>query len=256
MRIPPPDQVPERFERVTGPSSAALVRADFLDTFRSRRLKDCAGGVPSGATPVSGGRGAAHVLSTRPFGDIVVRPYLRGGWIRHLVKRRYFLGARAFRELNVTERLRAEGAPVPEVLAAVQRNARPGPGYQACIVTRRIAGTTPAAVALERARSGEVRLLMEQIGRSVRECHEAHGWHADLNAWNLLIPEARPELPVIVIDWDRGRYVEEGVSHRARRSNLERLQRSLTRLALTTALAAWPALERGYARSPGPDPAA
>jgi len=256
MRAPSPDQVPERFERVIGSGSAALVRSDFLDTFRSRRLEDCAGGRSSGAIPVSGGRGAAHVLSTRPFGEVVIRPYRRGGWVQHLVRRRYFLGARAFRELNVTERLRTAGAPVPEVLAAVQRDARPGPGYEACIVTRRIAGTIPAASALRRARSGEVRLMMEQIGGSVRECHEAHGWHADLNAWNLLIPEARPELPVIVIDWDRGRYVEEGLSERARRANLERLRRSLTRLALTTALDAWPALERGYARSPGPDPAA
>ena len=123
-------------------------------------------------------------------------------------------------------------------------------------MTRRIAGTTPAAAALNRARAGEVRLMMDQIGRSVRECHEASGWHADLNAWNLLIPEVRPELPVIVIDWDRGRYVDGGLSERARRANLERLRRSLTRLALTTALDAWPALERGYARSPGPDPAA
>jgi len=236
--------------------SVSLVRTDFLDTFRDRRLDACAGGVPPGSTPVTGGRGAARVLSTHPFGDIVVRPYLRGGWIRHLVQRRYFLGARAFRELQVTERLRAAAAPVPEVLAAVQRRARFGPGYHACIVTRRIAGTIPAAVALQRARSGEVRLLMEQIGRSVRECHEARGWHADLNAWNLLIPEARPELPVIVIDWDRGRYMEAGVPYQARRSNLERLRRSLNKLGLTTALDGWPALEDGYDRPPNPDPAA
>ena len=90
----------------------------------------------------------------------------------------------------------------------------------------------------------------------MRECHDAGGWHADLNAWNVLIPQARPELPVIVIDWDRGRYLARGVPARARLANLRRLRRSLDRLALHSALDAWACLERGYETAPDPYPAA
>jgi tRNA A-37 threonylcarbamoyl transferase component Bud32 len=141
-------------------------------------------------------------------------------------------------------------------MAAVHRHARPGPGYEACIVTRHIAGTTPAAESLAHTRSGEVGLVMEEIGRSIRACHDVGGWHADLNAWNLLIPESRPSLPVILIDWDRGRLVTDGMTRRQIETNLARLHRSLRKLDLRAALDAWPELERGYAASPEPRPAA
>ena len=156
----------------------------------------------------------------------------------------------------VTERLRRTGAPVPEVLAAVQKRIRPGPGYSACIVTRRVAGTIPAAQALSRSPEGELRITMGEIGRAIRRCHEAGGWHADLNAWNLLVPDSRPDLPVVVIDWDRGRWIPDGVPDRARRANLSRLARSLRKLELTSAIEAWSALEQGYASEPEPTPAA
>ncbi|MEJ2483078.1 MAG: lipopolysaccharide kinase InaA family protein [Gemmatimonadota bacterium] len=232
------------------------MRSDFREMFEAADFMHCAASTLPGAKPVTGGRGAARIVPVRGLGDVIVRPYRRGGWIRHLIHRRYFLGSRPFRELDVTERLRVAGAPVPEVLAAMHRRARPGPGYEACIVTRRIAGTTPAAESLRRARAGEVRLLMEEIGRSIRACHDVGGWHADLNAWNLLVPEARPDLPVILIDWDRGRWIRDGVSERFRRANLSRLRRSLRKLGLYAALDAWSELETGYAASPEPRPAA
>ena len=97
---------------------------------------------------------------------------------------------------------------------------------------------------------------MEEIGRSIRACHDAGGWHADLNAWNLLVSESRPEVPVILIDWDRGRLVTRGVAGKSRRANLARLHRSLSKLGLHSALDAWPQLQKGYAASPEPRPAA
>jgi len=256
MRRLPVDRIPDRFELLTNEDALAIVRSDFREVFQGAGLVRCAGAALPGAEPVKGGRGAARILAVRAFGDLIVRPYRRGGWVRYFNHRRYFLGSRPFRELDVTERLRLSGAPVPEVVAAVHRNARPGPGYEACIVTRRIAGTTPAAEALQRAKIGEVRVLMAEIGRSIRACHDLGGWHADLNAWNLLAPESRPDLPVIVIDWDRGRWLGDGVSQRSRRANLSRLHRSLRKLGLHSALDAWSELEAGYAAPPEPRPAA
>ncbi len=260
MRASVPDWLLDRFEVVRPEGIVAVVRSDFLDAFLRHGLAGCPAGrsaLTSGAAAaVEGGRGAAWILSDRAFGDVVVRPYRRGGWIRRLSERRYLLGARAFRELTVTEKLRREGAPVPEVLAAVQQRLSPGPGYSACLVSRRIPGTAPAAVALDGVTSREARIVMEDVGRAIRSCHEAGGWHADLNAWNLLVPRGRPDLRVTVIDWDRGRLMAAGVPDDSRRSNLDRLARSLRRLGLAEALAAWPALERGYAAEPGPTPAA
>jgi 3-deoxy-D-manno-octulosonic acid kinase len=256
MYLPPADWIRDRFDVVQTRDVAAFVRTDFREIFDRHELLGCPAGRVARDTDLSGGRGAAWVLSTRSFGDLVVRPYRRGGWISHLVKRRYLAGARAFHELLVTERLHRLGAPVPEVLAAVQARIRPGPGYSACIVTRRITGTVPSAEALASTPEGQVRVLMEDIGRAIRTCHEAGGWHADLNAWNLLVPKSRPDLPVMVIDWDRGRWTGDGVPDRARRANLSRLARSLRKLELASAIQAWPALESGYASEPGPAPAA
>jgi len=256
MRIPRVDGLQGRFEVVRDSDAAALVRSDFRSAFDRHGLLGCPAVRAAGSTDPSGGRGAAWILPTRSFGDVVVRPFRRGGWIGQFVERRYVLGARAFKELEVTESLRRDGAPVPEVLAAVQERFRPGPGYSACIVTRRIIGTVPAAEALARVSRGELRVLMDDIGRAIRRCHEAGGWHADLNAWNLLVPNARPDLAVTVIDWDRGRFMSRGVPERARRANLSRLARSLRKLGLVAAIEAWPALEKGYASERGPSPAA
>lgn len=256
MRTPRTDGVLDRFEVVRNSDATALVRSDFRRAFDRHGLLSCPAVRAAAAADLSGGRGSAWILPTRSFGDVVVRPFRRGGWVRRFVERRYIVGARAFEELEVTERLHREGAPVPEVLAAVQERIRPGPGYSACIVTRRISGTAPAAEALARASRGELRVLMEDIGRAIRRCHEAGGWHADLNAWNLLVPAARPDLGVTVIDWDRGRLMPRGVSERARRANLSRLARSLRKLELAAAIEAWPALEAGYASGRGPTPAA
>jgi len=256
MRLPPCAWILDRFEVVRTPDAAAFVRSDFREIFERNCLLECPAGRAARATDLTGGRGEAWVLSAGPFGDVVIRPYRRGGWISHFVKRRYLAGARAFQELLVNERLRRNGAPVPEVLAAVQERMRPGPGYSACIVTRRIAGTVPAAEALARVPASELRILMEDIGRAIRRCHEAGGWHADLNAWNLLVPDARPDLPVVLIDWDRGRWIPEGVPDRAGRANLSRLARSLRKLELRSALEAWPDLELGYSSELGPTPAA
>lgn len=253
MRAPLPDWMRDRFERVDGPGTAALVRRDFRDAFDAHGLLGCAGPAPVDGAPVSaGGRGDARVLPAGALGEVVVRPFRRGGWVRHLVRDRYFGGSRAFREIVLTERLRRDGAPVPEAVAAVQSRVGPGPAYAACLVTRRLAGYAPAAEVLRGLRPGEAAGYMERIGAAIRRAHVAGGAHADLNAWNVLVAAGRPGLSPILIDWDRGRWRRGGVGRRRARANLARLRRSLGKLKLAGALAAWAALERGY--DSGPDP--
>ncbi len=257
MRAPLPDWMRDRFERIEGPGTAAIVRTDFRDAFEADRLLLCALGGPPGGTPVAaGGRGDAYVLPAGPLGEVVVRPFRRGGWVRHVVRDRYLAGNRAFEEIVLTERLRRAGAPVPEAVAAVQSRVGPGPAYAACLVTRRLAGFAPAAEVLRGRRQGEAAGPMERIGSSIRRAHDAGGVHADLNAWNVLLAEARPGLPPVLIDWDRGRWRPDGASRRDARANLRRLRRSLRKLGLAAALGAWDALEAGYDSGPDPVPAA
>ncbi|MDT8435989.1 MAG: lipopolysaccharide kinase InaA family protein [Gemmatimonadota bacterium] len=260
-----------RFDVVRVPGTVAVVRSDFRPAFdalgllaAAREAGDDGGEGPGPGCEVEavraagppGGRGAAFLLPAGALGEVVVRPFRRGGWLRRVNRRRYLRGDRALDELALTERLRLAGAPVPEVLAAVQTRIGPGPAYAAALVSRRAAGFSPAALVLRGARPGRAAARLEQIGRAVRRVHEAGGRHADLNAWNVLVPTGRAGLGPLVIDWDRGRFVAGGVRGAAAEANLARLERSLRRLGLAAAVSSLPALRAGYEAAPGPVPAA
>jgi 3-deoxy-D-manno-octulosonic acid kinase len=244
--------------------TTAVVQNDFVDSFHRYRLIDCWRtpllSLPESqresaesAPRVGGGRGGIRVVPAGPFGEAVVRPYRRGGLVEKVNRRTYFVGSRAFSELVATHRLRRRGAPVPEVLAAVQSRFRAG--YLACLVTRRIAKTVPAAEVLGSATAARRAAVLESMGRAIRLLHEAGGVHADLNAYNILVPE-EGEGPAFVIDLDRASVLSGPVPERRARANLRRLRRSLLKLGLDEAVAHWDVLESGYDVPPQPPPAA
>jgi hypothetical protein len=231
--------------------TTAVVRNDFVDSFHRYRLVDCSRppllslpgtqqeseGSRSG---VSGGRGSVRIVPAGSLGEAVVRPYRRGGLVEKINRRTYFVGNRAFSELVATHRLRRRGAPVPEVLAAIQSEVRPG--YLACLVTRRIAKALPAAVVLDSASAARRVIVLESVGRAIRLLHEAGGVHA--------------EGPAFVVDLDRASVLPGPVPERRARANLRRLRRSLLKLGLDDAVAHWDELEGGYDVPPQPPPAA
>lgn len=242
---PIPDWMEDRFRVRRGGPVTAAVRDDFLEYFRRYDLMQAADRPPdapgvgrSGGGDGDAGRGAVYHLPVGKLGQAVLRPYRRGGLVRHLVERRYFLGDRAFDELALTERLRRLELPVPEPLAAVQRSAPPG--YRAALVTRRIPGVRPLPALLE-AGSREPEDLMAAAGRTVGRLHREGAWHADLNAHNLLSDPTGGA--VHVVDFDRGRFFEDGVPGFFARSNRKRLRKSLEKLGLSAAREAWPAFE-------------
>jgi 3-deoxy-D-manno-octulosonic acid kinase len=245
-----------RAERTT-----AMVRNDFVDSFHQHRLIDCsraplltlpdAEGGSDGDLP--GGRGGVRIVQAGPLGEAVVRRYRRGGLVETFNRRRYFLGDRAFSEFVATHRLRRRGAPVPEVLSAVQTAMHPG--YEACLVTRRLPDAPPAAIVLAAATDSARIRVLDSMGRAIRLLHEAGGVHADLNAHNVLVSEDGTG-PAFVIDLDRVIVLEGPVPGRRARKNLQRLRRSFLKLGLDEALADWDRLERGYSVPPEPLPAA
>lgn len=232
--------------RATG-SATAAVRTDFLPTFERLDLIRCAGEMPAGSAAdgpeLSAGRGAVRVLPAGPLGEAVLRPYRRGGLPGRVLRRRYFLGARAFHELILTERLRWAGVPVVEPLAAVQE--RRVLGYQAALLTRRLPGARPLSSLLPDAGPDEAATHLRRAARAVRRLHEAGGWHADLNAGNLLL-RPDPTEPAFLLDLDRGRLLPAPLPPLLARRNLARLRRSLGKLGLEAGLSAWPAFEEAY----------
>lgn len=239
------------------PPRAALLRAGFVEEFdRLDLIRSAEPGwrppAPSRGSAGAGsearpGRGPLHLIDLAGAGQAVVRPFRRGGLVRRLVEARYFLGDRAFHELVLLARLRRRGVPVPRPLAAVQSDRVVG--YRAALVTRRIPGVAPLSRLLRRESPGGVERLMASAGETVARLHEAGGWHADLNAHNLLADPDDPERPVHLVDLDRGRLGDGPVEPGPARRNLRRLHRSLEKLSLREALDYWDSLERAYSRN-------
>lgn len=231
------------FARLRRGPLVVVVRPDVRDAIEALGL-DRSPVPPAGAARPGGGRGGAWIASLPPVGEAVVRPGRRGGWFGRLVRSRYFVGDRFVDELFLTERLRRRGAPVPEPLAAVRRERRPG--YETWLVTRRIPGAVPVAEGLADAPADRVPGLLEAAGRAVGRLHRAGGDHADLNAWNLLVADDE----AWVVDLDRGQLRPAPLAPGRAAADMTRLRRSFAKLGLIEALAAWPAFERGYASAP------
>ncbi len=280
MDVELPDWMADAWTVRRGDGVAAMVRDDFADQLDRLGLMEAADRPPEELAPGArsfrpgGGRGDLAVLPTASLGEVVVRPYRRGGLPARFVERTYLLGNRAFHEAEITERLRRTDVPVPEPLAAVQSDH--GLGYRAALVTRRVTGVDPAPDVLagragpggdpdrrrDAGRGGAEREAdrrraasrpedadrlhdaLRRMGRSAGALHAAGGVHADLNAHNFLLPRGGGD--AVILDFDRARVVGGEVPGLLARMNLRRLRRSLDKLGLEAALEAWGAFEEGY----------
>ncbi|WP_427183473.1 3-deoxy-D-manno-octulosonic acid kinase [Bordetella bronchialis] len=189
------------------------------------------------AQPVQqGGRQAAWFVDGE-FGSGVLRHYRRGGLIARLSRQRYvWLGearTRCFMEFQLLESLSAQGLPVPAPLAAAYW--RVGPlAYEAAILVARLPDVRPLAGVLDQP-------VWDVAAEAIARMHQAGVWHADLNAYNILL-DARGK--AWIIDFDRGR--QGGVSDAGKRRNIERLRRSLEKVGGAAGLAFFEKLDQSY----------
>jgi len=157
------------------------------------------------ATPSAGEGRAATALATLPLGGprVVVRRLRHGGLLGPLLGARYLDSERASRELELTARLRAAGAPVPEPVLALAL--RRGPFWMQLLATVYEEGAVDALQFLA-SEPDEARVLRAAgaFGAAVRRFHDSGGRHADLHVKNLLLRETRAGADAIVIDLDRG----------------------------------------------------
>jgi len=161
--------------------------------------------------PLGGSFGRGGVYRV---GDVVLRPYRRGGLVRHLNAAIYPAPDRFAREYRVHRALWEAGFPTVEPLGWAHR-ARLW-GCEGVFLTR-FAGGTPWPRAWDEAALPRVRALLEAL------C--AWGLYApDLNATNF---QVLPGGEVLALDWDKARWLPgEDLAERYR----ERLARSLRKL--------------------------
>lgn len=175
------------------------------------------------AVPVaSGGRGGAWFVDA-PFGQAVLRHYLRGGLAARISRDAYVWRdadrTRSFAEFRMIRALHTLDLPVPRPIAACYW--RRGASYRAAILVERLVGVRSLGdlVAADPASAP-----WDETGRLVARFHRAGLDHADLNAHNILFEDGRGWL----IDFDKAslRIPETGWRER----NLARLRRSLLKL--------------------------
>lgn len=188
------------------------------------------------ARPVdAGGRQAAWFVEGQGWQG-VLRRYRRGGMIARISRDAYLWNGesrtRSFREYRLLAALRAQGLPVPAPLAAAYW--RQGPIYRAAIVVERIPGVRPLAQALTEP-------LWQPVADAIVRMHRAGVWHADLNAFNILIGN---DGRVWLIDFDR--CTQGALSERQRQANLDRLRRSLRKVTGEAGDRFWMRLRDSY----------
>ena len=171
-----------------------------------------------------GGRAPLRVV-TSGGRRLLVRPYRKGGLLRHL-RGRTFRGAwRPLQELTLHHALQAQSVPVPEVVGAVvHHSAR---GWQGALLTGEVARSVDLEAWLHGARSdapADRETILQRAGRTVRLLHDAGVWHADLHAKNLLLTA---EGEVWILDLDRARAFDAPLSEAMRLENLLRMGRGI-----------------------------
>jgi hypothetical protein len=148
---------------------------------------------------------------------MVLRPYRRGGLLRHLNERTYRTHLRFAAEHAVHRGLWDAGFPTVEPLGYAWRPN--GFGVEGVLITRMAEGEAwPNRWDLSRDRRDAIRLAIDSL------CTWGL-WSPDLNATNVILPSMSGAL---FLDWDRARFEPVGTNlgplYRAR------LERSLRKL--------------------------
>jgi hypothetical protein len=166
------------------------------------------------AVPLLGAFGRGGILRA---GDVVMKPYRRGGLLRLLNERTYRTHLRFAAEHAVHRGLWEAGFPTVEPLGYAWRPC--GGGVEGVLFTRWTEGDAwPRNWELGLARMGDIHRALQAL------CTWGL-WSPDLNATNLMLP---PEGGVVMLDWDRAGFVPPGVDLWPRyRARLERSLRKL-----------------------------
>lgn len=178
-------------------------------------------------------------------GSLLIRRYLRGGFIRHFLHETYWAywdsALRPLAELRATEAARQRGVPTAEVLGACVEWRSLG-WYRGLFISRTADGFVNWWEWLQtQPKQPERHQVATAVAQVVAQLHAAGIDHADLNLTNILI-RCTPETPthlivfpmvfpmVLLIDFDRARVFPHALQHKQWEQNLRRLRRSINKL--------------------------
>jgi hypothetical protein len=173
------------------------------------------------AEPLDGAFGRGGILRA---GTVVLRPYRRGGLLRHLNGRTYLSVVRFAAEFAVHRALWTSGFPTVEPVGYAWR---PRPiGVEGVYLTRWTEGI-PWPRAWDRSP-----LVLPALKTALGSLCEWGLWAPDLNATNVLV---KPDGGILLLDWDRAHFAPGLPSLRRYHA---RLRRSLLKLGAPAEVAA------------------
>jgi 3-deoxy-D-manno-octulosonic acid kinase len=162
-------------------------------------------------------QGRGHLLRfPLPDGAGLIRPFRRGGVVRHAMKNNYLLHNRPLREFFIHRHLQHERLPVAPLLGVCWL--RRGPCFQGAIATEELQALNLHGHLQENPDDFD---MLTACGALIRRMHDAGLWHADLQIKNILIADSGP----LLIDFDNAKMLPR-LNAKVRAGNLFRLRRS------------------------------
>ena len=179
-----------------------LYRFGFSDKLRNDQLEELLTHLQTPATTeasIAGGRAPVTTVEINGLGPVVIKPYMRGGIIRHIIKSRYLkIGKpRSQVEFESMSELRKFGISAPEPLAYAYRGF---PLYCAWLITREIVNALTLAE-LDCQDISRVAGIMGKVIEQIHKLAECGFIHVDLHPGNVLVDG---DDNIYIIDFDKG----------------------------------------------------
>lgn len=200
-------EINKSFVRSSGQGFFGWIHREFAEELTSELLARMSSEHSLGSVPEVPGRGKVK-RGVLPSGRaLIVRNFLRGGWVRYLSQELYFRPAcagdsnyRPFQELIVLEHLRQKGVLVPKPVAALVWPRAFGLVYRGLIATEELEGAENLLSLLSGGSSMEVLAqVSRQAGLQAGEMLQAGIYHVDLHLGNVIAAKGE----VYLIDFDK-----------------------------------------------------
>ncbi len=177
-----------------------------------------------------GGRTAVYEGRIEGIGPVVVKPYRRGGFMRHLTKRHYlkFGPTRCQQEFELLQTVRQLGVSTPEPVAFAYCGRL---CYLCWLITRGIP-QPKSLVQLANTDVASAKRVMPAVLKQISKLIEHRILHIDLHPGNIIVDK---DDRVFIIDFDRGR-IFNGDRNKLRKHYLQRWQRAVDKHGLPVML--------------------
>lgn len=223
--------IPPFFSLIRKGKTLALLKDGYKDVLLEQGIDDLRKFVRKNAqiSHYHEGRTPHPSLPLMKQKRMVLRQYSHGGLLRAITGNLYCFGARSFRELAITEKIRSCGIPTVEPIGAVHQRTGLPIFYRAYLLTIEVPGALNAIQYLQKSAENlgretliRKRKMIRDSGLLLRQFHRCGFFHQDLQLKNILVSGDR----ILIIDFDRS-YGKPVLTARERMKNLLRLNRSV-----------------------------